>query len=186
MIIQKQFFYVRHGETDWNRARKLQGSSNIPLNETGIAQAHTAKAKLAGSKISRIFCSPLQRARKTADIINEVLNCQIEEIPDLREWHFGSSEGSPYFDWLHELFNGDTSNVPGDVEPLENFMARTTDAINYALEHDGPILIVAHGGTYVPARNCLPPNQRESLKNCLPVRHDPPTEKNGEWNREVL
>ncbi len=186
MISHKQFYYVRHGQTDWNLVRKLQGSSDIALNDTGIAQAHEAKNMLGDTNISAIFCSPLMRARKTAEIINEKLNCQITELDGLREWHFGAAEGSTYFDWLPELFSGDTTNVPDDVEPLEQFMARTTQAINLALEHHGPVLIVAHGGTYVPAKNCLPIDQRHSLQNCQPIRHDPPVGEGGTWNMVKL
>lgn len=180
------FYFVRHGQTDWNLVRKLQGSTDIALNESGIAQAREARQKLAGIQFSMIFSSPMMRARKTADIIGEGLGCPIVEIDDLREWHFGSSEGSMYFDWLKEMFNGDITNVPDDVEPIEEFLGRTTNAINHALSHEGPVLIVAHGGTYIPANNGLARDEQWGLPNCQPVRHDPPENGEGFWRKTVL
>lgn len=189
-LLHRKFYYVRHGQTDWNLIRKLQGSSDVPLNDTGLAQAHEAKEKLAGKSISAIYCSPLMRARKTADVINEALNSPLYELDGLREWNFGSSEGSKYFPWLHELFNGDMTNVPGDVEPAEAFLERSAGAINHALEHpaddENPVLIVAHGGTYMPANKNLQRDQQWSLPNCQPVRHDPPLEEGGSWTKTCL
>ena len=186
----RQFYYVRHGQTDWNLIRKLQGSSDVALNQTGLEQAQEARDKLAEVSIGAIFCSPLMRARKTADIINEALDCPIIELEGLREWHFGSSEGSEYFPWLRELFNGNTSNVPEDVEPMNEFLERSAAGINYALRHalsqENPALIVAHGGTYMCANKSLPQSQQMSLQNCQPVRHDPPGEAGGNWNKTII
>lgn len=186
VLRHKQFYFIRHGQTDWNLVRKLQGSTDIALNETGIAQAYEAKEKLADIEFSMIFSSPLMRARKTADIIAEGRKSLIVELDDLREWHFGSSEGSKYFDWLKEMFNGDTTNVPDDVEPIGEFFGRTINAINLALSYEGPVLIVAHGGTYIPANNGLARDEQWGLPNCQPVRHDPPTIGGGFWSKTVL
>ena len=189
-LIHQQFYYVRHGQTDWNLVRRLQGSSDIELNETGITQAHKAKAKLVGVGLSRIFCSPQKRARKTADVINEAYGCEVFELEGLREWNFGAAEGSMYFSWLKELFNGDTANVPDDVEPLQDFLSRSAGAINQALETSAdekyPVLIVAHGGTYMAANKNLPRDQQWSLPNCQPVCHDPPKSEGGHWNKVCL
>ncbi len=72
---------VRHGRTDWNRDDLLQGSSDIPLDDTGRAQAHEAARALAGlGRWNAVVCSPLSRARETAEIIAAEL--RIEVGPD--------------------------------------------------------------------------------------------------------
>jgi probable phosphoglycerate mutase len=67
MIPPRRFYFLRHGQTDWNREGRYQGTSNVPLNATGIAQARAAAELLARVKVDRIIASPLFRALKTAD-----------------------------------------------------------------------------------------------------------------------
>ena len=186
MLSRKPFYYVRHGETEWNRLEKLQGNTDTPLNETGIAQAHQARRILSELSIATICCSPLQRARKTADIINQSLNCELVELNGLRECSFGSHEGSLTHDWLNDWLVGEDENLPQDVEPISDFLARTTNAINLALEHPGPVLIVAHGGTYMAINQSLARDQQWNLPNCQPVRHEPPIESGGHWRLKLL
>ncbi len=187
MITHQQFYYVRHGQTDWNLNRRLQGNADIPLNDTGIAQAHTAKDKLAGQPIATICTSPLQRARRTADIINEVLQRPIIEFPGLKECNFGPNEGSTEYAWLKDWLNGDGSTIPPGVEPYDQFLDRATEAINRAIsDHPGPILIVAHGGIYVPIKQVLPDNKQTLLGNGQPVRHDPPSSSADIWQTTFL
>ncbi len=186
MITRKSFYYIRHGQTDWNLAGKLQGNANIPLNETGIAQAQAARGKLAGQPITTICSSPLVRARKTADILNAALNCPIVEIDELHECDFGPYEGAVSPGWLADWLKGKTQGVPKEVEPYPAFMARAQRAINAALAHDGPVLIVAHGGIYQPINLLLPREQQWVLPNCLPVRHDPPRKNGAAWRKHCL
>lgn len=174
MINHIPFYYVRHGQTDWNLNKRLQGNSDIPLNETGIAQAHAAKDKMFGTSIATICCSPLIRARKTADIINTVLNTKIIEIDELKECDFGDREGTLNNTWIDNWLAGDDSTAPEGIEKYDAFIARATAAINKATAHDGPVLIVAHGGVYIPANNTLSPNEQWSLPNAQPVLHTPP------------
>lgn len=186
MITHQKFYYVRHGQTDWNLNKRLQGNADIPLNETGIEQAYEAKEKLAGEPISAIFTSPLQRARKTADIVNEALQCPVVEIEGLKECNFGPNEGSTDYAWLSDWLTGDGSSIPAGVEPYDQFLARATQAINHALAKPGPILIVAHGGVYVPIKMVLPENKQVLLGNGQPVRHEPPENANGAWRTTNL
>lgn len=181
MINHQQFYYVRHGQTDWNLNRKLQGNTDIPLNDTGIAQACEARDKLAGHPIATIVSSPLQRARRTADIINETLQCPIIEIEGLKECDFGPHEGTESYGWLADWLTGDTSTTPPEVEPYEDFIERGTSAINQALTHAGPVLIVAHGGIYMPINQVLPGDRHQVIPNGQPVRHDPPAKHHHHW-----
>ena len=71
------FFFVRHGESVWNAARRVQGQSDVPLSAIGLAQAHEAAGRIAGQPVGAIFASPLQRARRTAEIINGTLGLPI-------------------------------------------------------------------------------------------------------------
>ena len=84
---------IRHGETDWNRERKPQGSRDIALNETGIKQAEKLAIRLAEEPCDIIYTSDLLRAKKTAEIINQKHNAQLIESSQLRESSFGEFEG---------------------------------------------------------------------------------------------
>lgn len=180
-LYAKQFFYVRHGQTDWNLKRKLQGNADIPLNETGVSQAHEAKDLLKGQPIATICSSPLKRARKTADIINEVLDCPIIEIAGLKECNFGVHEGTKWNDWLQDWLKGDESTTPPGVESYTDFIERGRLAVNEALTHPGPVLIVAHGGIYMAINKMLGEKHQHVLANGQPVRHDPPNDQTAHW-----
>lgn len=186
MIIQKPFYYLRHGQTDWNLVKRFQGQTDIPLNATGIEQAHDAKAMLKGLEISQIFCSPLSRARMTADIVNEALDLEITEIRDLQECSFGVLEGEirSMTDFSAMWRNGDT---PEKAETYEAFTTRVFAALNHVLEADGTPLIVAHGAVFWPieAHMGLDELGGNSLPNARPVRLLAPT-KNSEWSMKLL
>ena len=74
MIPRRQFFFLRHGQTDWNREDRYQGITDTPLNDRGVAQAHAAAAALMDSNIDRIITSPMMRSLKTAAIVAEAIN----------------------------------------------------------------------------------------------------------------
>ena len=68
-----QIYLIRHGETDWNKANRIQGQVDIPLNDYGIRLAEETAEALKDVPFEAIFCSPYDRARKTADIITEAV-----------------------------------------------------------------------------------------------------------------
>lgn len=68
-----KFYVVRHGQTDWNAEGRIQGKTDIELNETGIEQARQLKELIKDYNIDLIISSPLKRTRKTAEIINETV-----------------------------------------------------------------------------------------------------------------
>jgi broad specificity phosphatase PhoE len=86
-------FLFRHGETDWNRDRRLQGQTDIPLNDTGRAQAADLARRLAPYGLEAILTSDLERARETARIVAEALGLPLHRDPDLREASLGAAEG---------------------------------------------------------------------------------------------
>ena len=86
-------YLMRHGETDWNVARKMQGVSDIPLNENGLAQARKAAAGMAPLPIDYIAASPLIRAQQTAAAVAQGRNLRVDTQPLLIEMSFGDLEG---------------------------------------------------------------------------------------------
>ena len=90
------FFVLRHGQTDWNVEARLQGSTDIPLNDTGRAQARAAAAFFKDRGLTRIVTSPLIRAHETARLVGEQLG--LEPVIDARliERNFGLFEGTAH------------------------------------------------------------------------------------------
>jgi uncharacterized phosphatase len=89
------FAFIRHGQTEWNRQLRLQGSSDIPLNDTGREQAREAVIALAGTHWTAVVSSPLSRARETAQIIADGLGITLgPSYDELVERHYGDGEGA--------------------------------------------------------------------------------------------
>ena len=88
-------YFIRHGQTDWNKQGRMQGSTDIPLNEVGLKQAQEVAGALLekGLQFNKILSSPLSRALKTAEIINYKMNTTLEVHPQLKEFNFGKWEG---------------------------------------------------------------------------------------------
>ncbi len=142
MLTQRAFWYLRHGETDWNARNVSQGAVNTPLNETGLAQARTAAGLLRNRGIRSIVSSPLSRARTTAEIVGEVLGLPLEIEDGLREVAFGGQEGQPMGRWFEDWVAG--TFTPEGAETFADLGARGVVAINRALTREAPVLVVAH------------------------------------------
>lgn len=142
-----EFVLVRHGETDWNAAQRIQGSTDIPLNDGGREQAKLAADGLRDIAWDVILSSPLQRAYETATIIVRELglnDAMIETNPDLRERGYGLAEGLT----IAERKVRFPDDIWPDAESPEQMNSRTGTVIHELAEiHAGKrILIVAHGG----------------------------------------
>src|SRR5699024_12807412 len=87
-----KIYLVRHGETDWNIKGIIQGQTNIPLNKTGERQARECGEHFKNKPIDAIVSSPLMRAKKTTQIINQTLNLPIIYEDRLKERYFGIAE----------------------------------------------------------------------------------------------
>jgi|SRR5579872_1128209 len=88
-----KIYFIRHGETTFNKAGRIMGQLDEPLDAEGIEQSRRLAAKI-DPDFERLFCSPLQRAKQTAQIINEKLKLpEIEYRQELRERNFGSLAG---------------------------------------------------------------------------------------------
>lgn len=90
-----QIHLVRHGQTDWNAAKRIQGTIDIDLNATGRRQAEELGTSLASAGIAftGIRTSTMKRARSTAQILGSFLKLPADEVPNLHEMDFGSWEG---------------------------------------------------------------------------------------------
>ena len=88
-----EILMIRHGQTDWNLQKRLQGHSDTPLNENGIKQALTLAQTLRNEPLSAVFSSDLQRAYKTAKEIAKLHNLPVQKDPNLRERCYGAFEG---------------------------------------------------------------------------------------------
>lgn len=173
------FWFLRHGETDWNAQGLSQGRTDIPLNAVGLAQAKRAARTLEGSGIATVVASPLSRAQVTAEIAAEALGLPVSFDDDLREVNFGEQEGQPMGDWYDDWIAG--TYTPERAESFPALLARAVSAVNRALSRPAPVLVVAHGALFRALRLSfgLEPNVR--TPNALPVRCEPPVEGGDAW-----
>ena len=135
---------VRHGETDWNAEGRLQGQTDIPLNEVGREQARAAGRELAGSTWDVLVSSTLGRAMETAELIGENLGLPLgETMAGLQERHYGNAEGRE----VHALPRVEIDILLRSAEPEEKVAQRGIAALHeLVLRHEGKnIVAVAHG-----------------------------------------
>lgn len=147
IIPSKPFYFIRHGETDWNKQNIIMGKTDIPLNEAGRRQAVEASKNLQNINFSNIYSSPLIRAQQTAEIINQ--NRQHSLILDsgLMERGWGNREGCEHKSFLSGV--GD-EELPEGAETEYELEWRVLQAITEILNTSPPLpLIVAHGGVFV-------------------------------------
>ena len=159
-LLRTPFWYLRHGETDWNARNLSQGNIDIPLNANGIAQARAAAALLRGRGIASIVASPLSRARDTAEIAGAALGLTVAIDEGLREVAFGVQEGQPMADWFADWVGGRAT--PEGAESFAALRARAVAAVNRATARPAAVLVVAHGALFRALRAAmgLEPNVR--------------------------
>ena len=148
-------YNVRHGETDWNKDRRLQGRSDIELNEYGIKLAEFTRDGLKDIKFDYIFSSPLKRAYKTAEIIRGDRNIPIVTDDRIMEMSFGENEGIPAAEMPPDFqlfFDSPLDYVPAKGgETYKELCARARDFFVSVLQPlslkdpDANVLLVAHG-----------------------------------------
>jgi probable phosphoglycerate mutase len=141
-----QLYLVRHGETDWNRERRIQGSTDIPLNDTGRDQARETGRLLARRSWDAIYASPLVRAFETATIIAAEVGLPAPTaVPELVERNYGAVEGMTGDEI--EASYPNNADVPGREE-RDAVVSRVLPALlDIANRHPGQsVLVVGHGG----------------------------------------
>lgn len=145
----KSFRFIRHGETDWNKDQIYQGQNDIPLNNTGLEQARVRAHNILLDETSQIFTSPLLRAKRTAEVINELNGNKLEiiEIPEFMECK--SEESARYVLGLKGVQHMPSFEKVSDfIEAPTDFFKRVQKGLNqvWDIAHDNSPLIVAHGG----------------------------------------
>ncbi|GAA4036368.1 histidine phosphatase family protein [Arthrobacter methylotrophus] len=139
------FALVRHGQTDWNAQRRIQGSTDIPLNDVGRNQARDAVAVLSAYEWDAVVCSPLSRAVETAKLIAGGLGLRVtRHVPELAERSFGHAEG------LQDGPELDALRIPGGfrgAEDEDDAASRGLGALHALAEEFAGhrVLVVAHG-----------------------------------------
>lgn len=155
-----KLWLVRHGQTELNRAKRMQGRIDIPLNETGIRQAENAAKQVKAVHFDAVFSSPLGRAVQTASIISGFDPEQVVKDERLIETDFGRYEKRHYlllgpamtlFWALPEVFP-----APRTVETIPSMVERSTSFIR-ELEYSpfGNVLVSCHGGIIRALCGCL-------------------------------
>jgi broad specificity phosphatase PhoE len=152
------FYIVRHGETDWNVAKKMQGQTDIPLNENGEAQAKEVAEKFEDIQFDLAFSSDLLRAKRTADIILLEKQLAVETTKALRERKFGEMEGKSnetFFAYLKQIkgkahTERSKHKAHDDYESDEEIASRVITFLREtAVVNPGKtILITTHGGIF--------------------------------------
>lgn len=146
---------VRHGETAWNRSRKIQGHIDVGLNSTGIAQARATADELAGHPIAAVHASDLARARQTAEAIAGPHRLAVVADPALRERHWGRFQGLRFEEIARDfpaaaasITARDPAFAPEGGESIEMLAQRVRRALDRLgeLAAGQTIVVVTHGG----------------------------------------
>ncbi len=155
-----KIFVIRHGETDWNRERKLQGQVDIPLNESGRRVARLTREGFPKEiQFDVCFSSPLSRAKETAQILLGDSSAPVIEDPRLKEMAFGIYEGQAFERGKSQIpdtfFDGfvkpETYVAPEKGESFQDLMERVRSFLSDLFESeeykDKTVLLAAHGVT---------------------------------------
>ncbi|GGL69454.1 putative phosphatase PhoE [Curtobacterium citreum] len=159
---------VRHGETDWNAQRRIQGSTDIPLNDTGRSQAAAAAALLARWSFDAVVASPLSRAYETGSIIAAHLGLDVPSTyPGLAERSYGEAEGLTDSEVV-ERYADDV--VPGR-ESRSALLARATETLGeIAVRFDaGSVVVATHGAVIRALVNAAAPGTADRWST--PIRN---------------
>ncbi len=181
MVFKKDFYFVRHGQTDHNIVeggflQKGDHPVDISLNETGKNQAFSIEPLIAQLSIQAVFASPFQRVKETKNIITSRL-----EVPHFDVHELGECSAMVW----HEMTVHGMYTKPLEHGLVNHFMNRVKNGINQALVHPGRPLIVAHGGIHWAICSLLGiKNHSWSFNNCVPVHFQLSPEN--QWVAKIL
>ena len=150
-IYNMKIWIARHGQTDLNYAKRMQGRTDAPLNKKGIAQAKRSRQNIGDVHFDAVYSSPLQRAKLTGSIIGNVDISEVIVDDRLIETDFGRYEKSKYYlmglpmisYWLFpKVFP-----VPATVESIDSMKERASSFLRELETHDYEnVLVACHGG----------------------------------------
>ncbi|MEC0242219.1 histidine phosphatase family protein [Paenibacillus dokdonensis] len=160
--------WVRHGITDWNVARRAQGQTDVPLNDTGRAQARALAERFKNEKWDAVYASDLLRAKETAETIANALNIPLHVDERLREMACGRMEGTTEDERIR-MWGEDWSGMELGVETDESMILRGEEVVREICLHypEQRVLVVSHGALISTLLPALIPNmqEREHLHN---------------------
>ncbi len=175
LLLDGPFYFLRHGESEANRAELIAGSTDTPLTPKGRLEAGRAADRLIASGIQAIYTSPLSRARDTAAIVASALEMPFSLVPGLEERDWGEMEGLP----LTAIT--DRSITPKGGEGFQQFEDRVMGTLG-RINGQTPALVVAHSGVLRVLRNRLGSGDvRGWVGNALPIHCAPPTRSDEPW-----
>jgi len=179
MIIKTEFYFIRHGQTDYNASDLKIDHEDISLNAVGFVgfkQAKEIEPIIANLPVKTICCSPLKRAKETKQIISARLPAAHHEMHSLGECSFKI--------WNDMTRCGPNAYLNGE-EHVKSFIQKVRGGVNESLSLEGPQLLVAHGGIHW-AICCLMAITEHDwvIDNCLPVHFFP--DSNGHWKARKL
>lgn len=197
-LLTRPYWYLRHGQTDWNARNLSQGRTDIPLNTVGLSQAVAAGNAIANHwnelelPITQIISSPLGRARKTAEMTADIIhkkvgvNLPIELDDGLKEVCFGVEEAKPMGPWYDDWIAG--TFTPEGGEPFAVLSNRVAEAVNRSMckAENGTVLIVAHGGIFRALRYLMGLKANVRLPNAQPMCARPPEQGAKAWELHAL
>lgn len=174
MIPKVPFYFVRHGQTDSNVEGRIQGHLDVPLNAKGVRQAGLVAPRLGEGRIRRIVCSPLARARQTAEIIRDALGVEeaLATHDGLRERNHGSWQGRTWDEIYKDLgVAAEVEELPHsapDSEPFVEMDKRVSLAVAEILTLGEGTLIVSHGGVFRSVQTFLLGDRGFHSENAVP------------------
>lgn len=177
-----KIYLMRHGETDWNKEGKLQGSADIPLNENGIRLAQETAQALKEIPFEAVYSSPLCRARKTAELMRLERQIPIFEDARLKEMSFGRYEGDSIYQAAHDAENPlykfirEPENFKAqDGENFSDVIARAQNFIDEVLlsaqKEYSTVLITAHGAFIRCFLRCIENRPLSAFWGGIPLKN---------------
>lgn len=175
-----KLYLARHGQTVWNRRDVVCGRTDIPLTEKGLAQAQTLADQAEQTAINEIWCSPLIRARQTAQAVADRLGLTVKIDERLIEQNFGMYEEVYRFDPEYlEVRQNLLMRFPGGGESIADVIARSYAVVEdiRANHPDKTILLVSHGAFCRALNTWFVPTKCDEffhfrLENCQLVEYE--------------
>lgn len=169
MIIKQEFYFIRHGQTDYNISNVIVDHEDVSLNATGLKQAAAAESIIASLPIKSVCYSPLKRAKETKEVITSRLGASHHEIPELGEC------GKQVWD---DMLLCGVEACQSSSAHVNSFIQQALRGINRALAEEAPALVVAHGGIHwaICCLMRLTGGHEWLIDNCQPVHFFPGTD----------
>lgn len=185
-----RIFLIRHGETDWNVLKKIQGSTDRALNQQGVLQAKTLARRLVSQQyqIDKVYTSRLKRAKATAEIVSDELQVSCEVKSGLEEMNLGSWEGKTWKEVItcnqedYQVWRDDVRySRPPMGESYQEVLDRFIPALQeIASSHDGDVLVVTHSANIMTLLSYMNQTKFEDMNRNFPIRNAETVEIEGD------